>query len=59
MLMREGGVQTVIVNEHFYDAIPLLQKKFPTTVFIRADELSEKLSRILEEHDASLMKEGK
>jgi hypothetical protein len=47
--INSAGVKYVLVNEHFYGAIPTLQKRYPNVRFIRADEATEELPEILQE----------
>lgn len=47
--IREKGICAVLVEEHFYSAIPILQQKFPHILFIRADEMVGELPKLLPE----------
>lgn len=49
--LSKDGVDSVIVNEQFYDAIPTLVKHFPHIYFIKPDEAPTKFARILVEKD--------
>jgi hypothetical protein len=45
--MIADGIAGVLVNEHFYEAIPVLRLRFPEVKFIRADELKTGLEELL------------
>lgn len=49
--IREKGVCAVLVEEHFYPAIPVLQEKFPNVIFIRAHQIVEELQKLISEAD--------
>lgn len=51
--IRSSGFGAVLVNDHFYPAIPRLQKAFPQFRIIRADQMQEKLSQWLKEKSVS------
>ncbi|MCL5784072.1 MAG: hypothetical protein M1142_01800 [Patescibacteria group bacterium] len=45
--MLSDGIEGVLVNEHFYGAIPTLQQRFPNVRFIKASEISQGLDLLL------------
>ena len=47
--ITEGGIGGVLVNEHFYHAVPLLQERFPNVKFIRVDQMNEGLTQMIRE----------
>lgn len=49
--LTESGIRAVLVNEHFYGAIPLLQERFPSMKFIRADQMEDELAKLLKEEN--------
>lgn len=49
-LIRDGGINTVLVNEHYYDAVPLLTQKFPAINFVKADQMKDALAAILQKN---------
>jgi len=52
--IAESGVKYVLVNDHFYDAIPELQAAYPHVTFIRADEIATRLAQILQDTPADV-----
>ena len=49
--IREDGIKYVLVNEHYYEGIPLLQEKFPNIGFIKASDMKESLAQIVKDAD--------
>lgn len=47
--IRDSGIAGVIVNDDFYGAVSLLQKRFPNIRFIKAYQMKDKLREWLEE----------
>ena len=45
----DGGIKYVLVNDSFYNAVPLLQARYPEVEFIRADQVSTRLPEIVRE----------
>jgi hypothetical protein len=48
---EKRGVVGVLVNREWFDAIPDLQKAYPNIRFIRADQMSEELTKWIQSKD--------
>ncbi|QQG44127.1 MAG: hypothetical protein HYW86_04690 [Candidatus Roizmanbacteria bacterium] len=46
-LIDDSGIRSVLVNEQYYNAVPLLQQKFPKIDFIKASEMTTALSQLI------------
>jgi hypothetical protein len=49
--LKTGGIKNVIVNDAYYEAIPRLQRAYPHIRFIRANQATAELTRMVEAHD--------
>lgn len=45
--IREDGIKTVLVNEHFVGALPIFRRRFPHVSFISANDLPSAFQREL------------
>ena len=54
--IQDDGIELVLVNEHYYSAIPVLQEKFPHIKFIKASEMVDALAKEIRSADESKRK---